>query len=272
MPIKKDGTGKRWVEMQVLLAGSPEEIWRAMATGPGYATWFTPAEIEEKVGGKLRFVLGPGMISTGEVTIWEPPVRFGYVEREWNGDAPPVATEVVIESRAGGMCVVRMVHSLFATSDDWDDQMEGFENGWPAFFAVLRLYLAHHAGKPGASTHAVSFTQGDALDIWTRLMTGLGLANANVGESRTLTSSPQAVSGVVEQVTQDARQRHVLLRLNAPAPGTALIGTYSAGGAQNVSAMLFFYGDGAEAQAAASQEAWQTWISATFPGEAKLVC
>jgi len=43
-----------------------------------------------------------------------------------------------------------MVHSLFASTDDWDDQMEGFEDGWPSFFEVLRLYLSHFAGMEAA--------------------------------------------------------------------------------------------------------------------------
>lgn len=272
MPIKKDGSGKRWVEMETVLSGTPEQVWEAMATGAGYATWFTKTDIEEKVGGKLRFEFGPEMSSSGEVTIWEPPTRFGYVEREWNGDAPPVATEVVIKARAGGKCVVRMVHSLFASSDDWDDQMEGFENGWPGFFAVLRVYMQYHAGKAGASARAMSFTQAESLDVWARLLSGLGLAGANVGDRRQMPSPPQALSGLVEEVKQDVRQRHVLLRLDGPVSGTALIGTFGSGEGQNVAAMLFFYGDDAEAHAAASQDAWQSWISEAFPGEVKLVC
>lgn len=49
------------------------------------------------------------MGSSGVVTEWEPPVRLGYEEHGWNGDAPPVATEVVVTSRSGDRCVVRMV-------------------------------------------------------------------------------------------------------------------------------------------------------------------
>src|SRR5262249_32168804 len=46
-------------------------------------------------------------------------------------DAPP---------RGGGICVVRVVHSLFASTDDWDNQLEGTESGWPGFFRILRIY------------------------------------------------------------------------------------------------------------------------------------
>src|SRR5688500_3508622 len=106
MPIKKDGKGNRWVEMEFLTPGTPEQVWEAMATGAGNTAWFTKTTIEERVGGALRFDFGPAGGSSGEVTTWDPPRRFGYVEREWSEGAPPVATEITITSRSGDQCVV----------------------------------------------------------------------------------------------------------------------------------------------------------------------
>jgi len=51
--------------------------------------------------------------------------------------APPLAPEWIVEARGGGTCVVRVVHSLFANTDDRDGQLEGLEEVWPAYFAVL---------------------------------------------------------------------------------------------------------------------------------------
>jgi hypothetical protein len=235
MPIKKDGTGKRWVEMEVLVTGTPEQVWQAMATGPE-------------------------MSSTGEINLWEPPHRFGYTEYEWGEKAPPIATEITITSRSGDQCLVRMVHSLFASSDDWDDQMEGFEGGWPGFFAVLRLYLTHFAGKKGACFQAMLSTEGEHLSVWKQLTETLGLAGANVGEWREL-SAAQAFAGTVEQTEQNRKQRHVLLRSD---DGIALIGSYGMGDKVNLSACLFFYGDDADKRAAESEPAWQGWLKENF--------
>jgi uncharacterized protein YndB with AHSA1/START domain len=118
MPIKKDATGKRWVEMELLVPGTPEQVWHAMATGPGNAAWFSKMEIEPRVGGTFRIDFGEGVVTSGEVTMWEPPHQFGYVERDWEPGAPPVATEIAIAARSGDRCVLRMVHSLFTSSDD----------------------------------------------------------------------------------------------------------------------------------------------------------
>jgi uncharacterized protein YndB with AHSA1/START domain len=264
MPIKKDGSGKRWVEMEVIVPGNPEQVWQAMATGAGNTAWFTRAEIEERVGGVLRFDFGPMGSSSGEVTAWEPPHRFGYVEREWMEGAPPVATEITITSRAGDKCVVRMVHSLFASSDDWDDQMEGFEGGWPGFFEVLRIYLPYFAGRKAASFQAMASIEGDQLATWKRFVEALDLVGPNVGEQRTTPQQPQRLSGVVEHVLQNGKLRVILMRLDTPGPGVAMIGGFGAGERVNLSMSIYFYGDDAAALAAASADKWRAWLGETF--------
>ncbi|RWE70737.1 SRPBCC domain-containing protein [Mesorhizobium sp.] len=264
MPIKKDETGKHWVEMEFITPGTPEQVWRAIATGSGNTAWFTKTTIDEHVGGRLHFDFGPNGASTGEVTIWEPPFRFGYVEREWSEGAPPVATEITVTSRSGDHCVVRMVHSLFASTDDWDDQLEGFESGWHGFFEVLRVYLSHFAGEKAASFSVMANTQAGQLSTWRRLTETLGLAGANVGEERSGPQQPERLSGMVERVRQDDKQRFVVLRLNAPAPGIALIGTYGTDGSANASMALYLYGDDAEQRAAEGEPKWRNWFGETF--------
>jgi len=263
MPVKKDDSGRRWVEMELIVPGTPEQVWQAMATGPGNTAWFTRTTIDEHVGGTIHFDMGDNGESRGEVTVWEPPARFGYVERDWAEGAPPVATEITVTARSGDRCVVRMVHSLFSSTDDWDDQMEGFEKGWPAFFEVLRLYLAHFTGMRAAVAFVMLPVEAPQLEVWKQLTEGLGLAGANVGEEWAL-QTPEKLSGIVKLVEQDDRQRYVLLRMNGPAPGIALIGTYGIGDTTNVSMAFYLYGDDAGQRAGASEAAWRDWLGKTF--------
>jgi uncharacterized protein YndB with AHSA1/START domain len=104
MPLKKDDSGRRWVEMEFLVPDTQEQVWNAIATGPGMSAWFVRATVDERVGGSVTFYFGETDsdedTSSGPVTAWEPPVRFGYEETGWSGDAPPVATEVVVTSRS----------------------------------------------------------------------------------------------------------------------------------------------------------------------------
>jgi hypothetical protein len=212
------------------------------------------------VGGSLRFDFGPGMTSTGQVTFWEPPHRFGYIEREWNEGAPPVATEIVITGRNDGLCVVRMVHSLFSSTDDWDGELEGFERGWPGFFEVLRIYLGHFPGMLGDSFQVmVPGLEGDSLGVWRRLIDLLGVAGVNVGEHHTLTG-PTPLSGVVENVTQNRNARTLLLRLDAPENGVLLAGTYETAGGVHASLSVFCYGDAAVQRVRDLSGSWDEWL------------
>lgn len=272
MPVKTDQTGKRWVELEVVAPGTPDQVWNAMATGPGNTAWFVRTEIDPRVGGEVKLDFGEGAVSVGEVTLWEPPHRFGYVERDWEAGAPPIATEIVVTGRSGGRCVVRMVHSLFTSSTDWDDQLEGFESGWPGFFAVLRLYLSHFAGSRAASFMAMKPAAGDSLAVWRRLGEALGLTGADVGERRSWSEAPEAFSGVVEHVHQDAQQRYVVLRIEQPSPGILVVGTYdkgatsheAAGGGTSVSVNRYCYGADADALGARSEAGWREWLAETF--------
>ena len=152
MSVKKEASGRRSVQVEVEVPGTPEEVWQAIATGPGISSWFVPAEFEERDGKpvavKLNF--GPGMESRSVVTAWDPPRMFAAEASGWVPGSPPIADEWSVEARAGGICVVRVVHSLFASTDDWDNQLEGTESGWPGFFRILRIYLTHFRGQRSA--------------------------------------------------------------------------------------------------------------------------
>ena len=61
MPVKKDPSGRRSIEAQIEVPGTPEEVWKAIATGPGISSWFVPSTVEERVGGTATCSFGQGM-------------------------------------------------------------------------------------------------------------------------------------------------------------------------------------------------------------------
>jgi uncharacterized protein YndB with AHSA1/START domain len=141
----------RPVELEVEVPGTPEEVWRAIATGPGISAWLQPTEVEPRPGGRFSFDLGAGPQS-GTVTAWDPPHHFGQ-EVAWSPGGgrlgARLATEWHVQARAGGTCVVRMVMSGFGSAEDWDEELEGIATGMRAALASLRLYLTHFAGQAG---------------------------------------------------------------------------------------------------------------------------
>jgi uncharacterized protein YndB with AHSA1/START domain len=271
MPLKKDDSGRRWVEMEFLVPGTPEQVWHAIATGPGMSAWFTPTKVDERVGGAIAFDFGDENcgedVSAGKVTAWDPPVRFAYEEYGWSGDAPPVATEVTVTSHSGDRCVVRMVHSLFSERDDWDDELESFETGWPGFFEVLRVYLKHFAGKPAAAMHAMASDAGGEAQAWAKVTSSLNLVGANVGDRRETPSDAPRLAGVIERVHQDANSRELMIRLDEPGEGVAVIGSCTVGGEGRAIASIFLYGTRAADIATAEHMNWTTWLRGLFDGE-----
>jgi uncharacterized protein YndB with AHSA1/START domain len=51
MPVKIDANGMRSVQAETEVTGTPEQVWQAIATGPGISSWFVPTKLEERVGG-----------------------------------------------------------------------------------------------------------------------------------------------------------------------------------------------------------------------------
>ena len=50
MSVKKEASGRRSIQVEVEVPGTPEEVWQAIATAPGISCWFVPAQFEEEGG------------------------------------------------------------------------------------------------------------------------------------------------------------------------------------------------------------------------------
>jgi uncharacterized protein YndB with AHSA1/START domain len=266
MPVKKDASGRRYVQAEVEVPGTPEAVWQAIATGPGISSWFVPTTSEERVGGEKRATFGPGMDSSAVITEWEPPRRFVIESRrdDLGPNSPAVATEWVVEARSGGTCTVRVVHSWFASTDDWDNQFEGVEHGWPSFFRILRLYLTHFAGKPGSQIQLIAMDPGPMSKAWDALVAPLGLAGAVEAQRVTSPAGAPRLAGIVERVGS-SEHPEMLVRLDLPAPGIAHLLGVPMGGSICLAPRLYFYGDNAPAIVAREEPVWQAWFNERFP-------
>ncbi len=265
MPLKKDASGRRSIQVEVEVPGTPEEVWRAIATGPGVSSWFVPAKIEEREGGAMTLQFGPGMECSAIVTAWHPPQRFAAESKDLGPNAPPMATEWSVEARSGGVCVVRVVHSLFASTDDWDNQLEGMESGWPTYFRILRLYMTNFRGLPCSIVQLTGFSNEPEGKVWEGLAGSLGLGAIAKGQRWSAPAGVPPMSGVVEAVGEGKHPHTALLRLAEPAPGVAYLGAFSCGGPVQAALGFYFYGDLAPVAVARDEPAWQAWMKARFP-------
>ncbi|HRX84413.1 MAG TPA: SRPBCC domain-containing protein [Phycisphaerae bacterium] len=265
MSIKKEPSGRRSVQVEVEVPGTPEEVWRAIATGPGISAWFVPTTSEERAGGEVVSNFGPGMDCPATITEWEAPKRFVAEGVMGGPGSPKVATEWTVEARAGGRCVVRVVHSLFASTDDWDNQLDGLEQGWPTYFRILRMYLERYKDQPCSAMQFVGFSTEAEAKAWEKAGGALGLLKLCEGQQWSAPEGVPHMAGEVDALGKGIHANTILLRLDAPAPGTAYVGAFSCGGMVMVCLSIYLYGDKAKAAVEQAEPTWQKWIGEQFP-------
>jgi len=167
-------------------------------------------------------------------------------EEPWS-DTTRLATEFLVEARAGGTCVVRLVTTF--NDPGHGDELASMDGGWTGFLDNLRLYLTHFRGLPAvpvALMATVAETPGDALE---RALASIGAADAQAGD--------RVLDGVVERRGDD----ELLVRREASLLG---FGAFAWDGETKVAVRETCYGPDAAAASAAATERWEAWIGATF--------
>lgn len=246
----------RSIELEVEVPGTPEQVWRAVATGPGVSSWYVHHRVEEREGGSVEFSFGPGMDATGRVAVWDPPRRVVFD----GGESTGLAFEWLVEARDGSSCVVRLVNSGFGSGEDWDDQYDAMRNGWLIFLTNLRLHLQHFADRSATPSLPMAAWPGPRAVAWHRLLDDLGLPRAPTVGDRIAVTAPDAppFAGTVAAVADD----HLAVLLDDPAEGTAFLAAEQVGEGVSVSVWSYLYGDDAAAVVERDEPRWQAWLGA----------
>lgn len=228
---------------------SPDEVWAAIATGPGIDSWFMGRnEVKAGAGGTVRTVFGEYAPEL-EITEWDQDRRFAYR----SGQAPDgrfIAYEFLIEGRAGGSTVLRTVTSGFLAGDDWAEEFEAMTLGGELYFSTLVEYLTYFAGR--FATPVTVF--GPPGTSWSRdrslLCRELGLAEpVKPGDPVRFTGEIGPAAGVVyfaNANTIGVRTPDAMYR-------------FLRGFAKPVIAAHHLFG--ADAEPDQARQAWEAWLS-----------
>jgi uncharacterized protein YndB with AHSA1/START domain len=150
---------------------TPEQVWTAIATGPGIDSWFMGTN-EVDGGQTVRQAFG-GYTPEHQVSVWEPGKHLAY-----GGERAPdgrfVAFEFLIEGREQASTVLRVATSGFLPGDDWADEYEAMMTGNALFFSTLATYLDNFAGRVATPVTAVGPTITDWARTRARLVTAIG--------------------------------------------------------------------------------------------------
>lgn len=251
---------------EIEIAASPEDVWEAITTASGSAAWSFPADVEPLEGGTVRLhrrPFAPDAFAT--VTAWEPPHRFAYEEQATAPD-PTFATELLVEARERGSCVVRVVSSLYAEGEGWDDIAEEAGTGWRMALLVLRSYVTHFPGQPAARldlTVPVGAPPAARAEVGALVAASLGLRGLAAGSAFHTPEDSPRVSGTVEHLGP----YFMLLRAEQPCPGLFAISSFPMDAVTlsvNVAGRL--YGASADAIAARERPRWHEWLTRLAEG------
>jgi uncharacterized protein YndB with AHSA1/START domain len=234
---------------------TPEQVWAAIATGPGIDSWFmgrNEVDYDAAAGrGVVRQEFG-GYAPEHRVTAWEPMHRLAY-----QSDAAPdgrfLAYEFLIEGRDRASTVLRMATSGFLPGDDWETEYDAMTKGLTLFFATLTTYLCHFTGRTAVPVTVF----GPMITDWARtratLTTALGLpADSVPGDP--VHAEPAGLDPIHGEVYfADADN------LGVRTPDALYRFMKSFGGPIAAAHHLF-----TPADPGAAQRGWQVWLTVTF--------
>jgi len=249
---------ERSIELAVEVVGTPEEVWRTIATGPGISSWYVPHVVEEREGGAAVASFGdaPEMQVPGRVVAWEPPRRIVF---DGGPDADGFAFEWLVEARDGGTCIVRLVNSGFGEGQEWDEQYDAMEEGWKLFLFNLQLHCRHFPGQEAVSMLPMGTTTLPRAAAWAKLCQELRIPEAPAVGDRidARASNGAALAGTVVRTNPSS----IALLLDTPAPGTAFLAVEGAEGC-SVSVWAYLYGPDAAAIVERDKPRWTAWLAA----------
>ncbi|GAA2603204.1 SRPBCC domain-containing protein [Dactylosporangium fulvum] len=185
----------------ITLEATPEQVWDAIATGPGIDSWFMGRnEVEPREGGTASMTMFGGT-SGATITGWEPGRRFAY--RGTPGeDGAYMAFEYLIEGRDGGSTALRLVHSGILTGD-WESEYDALKKGNPLYLRSLAQYLEHFPGRTAVPVTVFGGQLPDQETVWAKLTTAVGLAkDVGEGDKVHFTLGGERVDGVVDTVLE----------------------------------------------------------------------
>ena len=228
------------IRKEIPLDATPEQVWEAIATGPGLTAWFMPMEMDP---------------DSSAVTSWEPGRRLG-IRLPSGPDGSFQAFDYRIEANGPGRAVLRFSHSGF-TSDEWGDDYEATTSpGWDMYIHTLAQYFAHFADRPALYLEAEAPPASAEPGAWSRLVAALGLT-APVKESAGVRFDLPGV-GPVEGVVDYATENFIGLR--APLALIRFHGRAHLGLPVAVSQYTYI----ATFDVASARRGWETWLAGVF--------
>ena len=183
------------VREEITVDATPDQVWAAIASGPGVDSWFMGRTEIDSASKTSTFSMF-GEVASASITAWEPGHRYATQE-DRKPDGTFTAFEWLIESRDGGGAVVRVVHSGLL-GEDWEAEYNALSVGDHAYITKLAVYLKHFA--PRTAKTGLFLPGPVTKDSWAAMRAAIGVsADAADGQpARLSVPGIEPVDGTVE--------------------------------------------------------------------------
>jgi uncharacterized protein YndB with AHSA1/START domain len=240
------------IAQDVEVEATPEQVWEAIATGPGWDSWFMGRnEIEPREGGTTRWSIG-GFTAESTVTAWDPPKRFVSSGAE-APDGSQHQFEYRLEGQDNGPTTIRYVHSGML-GGDWEAEYEAMSEGDPMYFQKLAEYIKYFSGRFAVPVDAQGPEVSDRERAMSEYRRALGLRD-DVEEGDQVRITPEGfppIDGVVDCVSRSflgVRSSDALYRFIYGFTGNVMVGHH-------------LFASGADQEDA--EGAWRAWLERVF--------
>jgi hypothetical protein len=235
------------VRGEITVDATPDQVWDAIASGPGVDSWLMGRTEIDSANKTSTFDMF-GDTATSAITVWEPGHRYATQE-EKNPDGTFMAFEWLIEARDGGGAVVRFVHSGLL-GENWEAEYNGLSVGDHAYLKKLAVYLAHFA--PRTAKRSMFLPGPISKDSWAAMTAavGAGTEAADGQPARLTVPGIEPVDGVVEFVASPS-----FVGMRTDDAMYVLIRGYN----DMMFATAHYFDD---RDRSAETEAWQAWLGA----------
>jgi len=231
------------IRREVVVPGTPEQIWAAISAKT--AGWMFPSPLEIPADGSRP--------DSPIIADWEPPRELAIHMQGPDGWFNNL--EYVVEARDESTAVVRYVHAgVFA--EDWDNQYDGASKHTDFYLHSLGQYVQYFAGRPVTYVSAEGPEASSAPEAMGALRGALGIASgATAGDTVTVDvpgiGTVEAIIDYIDDWFVGLRTENALLRF---------YGRNAFGGNVDAAHHLF----AADADGDAATAAWQAWLSGAF--------
>ena len=187
------------ITLDLEVEATPEQVWEAIATGPGLGSWFLgESEIEPRQGGTWKWTFAGSTVDESTVSTWDPPHRFVTSGNE-TPDGARHNFDYTVQPREGGGSAVRYVHSGVLGGDDWEAEYQAMSEGDPMYLFKLVQYLKHFKGRFGTKVDAFGPNVPDRDEAMTAFRRGLGLDD-DVAKGDTVSLTPEGVDPIEGEI------------------------------------------------------------------------